>query len=231
MTILGIDTSENVLSISIYKDEKFLSSISINEKKKTASMLILYIDYLLKQLELDIKNIDVIAICSGPGSYTSLRIGYATSKTLSIVNNIKFIEVSKFRIMAETFLEYQNKFLSNINITSILPTTYHKLLYQTFLYDISSGELKETSTPKILDISSLLEKAKQDNSILVGKFRDYKKANEFEDILNLKNYYEYKDKGSSASIVAEISLKLASYENVSEPFKAEPLYMQAPWEE
>ena len=231
MIILGINTVESLTSLSIVRDYKLLASINVNERKKTASMLIPYIDYILKQLEITIKDIDLISICSGPGSYTSLRIGFSTAKTLAIVNNIKFATVSRFRIMAEAFLEYNRKQINTnvLNIISVLPTTYNKILTQSFYYKKEEDILKEGSKARITDIASIFENYDGLNTVVVGEFRNHKKIEDFELILELDKYYEYKDRGHSSLIVAETGFELFKKGEETEPYKAEPLYISSPF--
>lgn len=241
MITLGLNTVESLTSISLLNDDTYMGSININEKRKTAAMLIPYIDYLLSQFGLLIGDVGLISICSGPGSYTSLRIGYSTAKTLCIVNDIKFMEVSRFRLMSETFLEYSLKLIKDyhsLNIVAVLPTTYDKVLTQSFTYDIetdtcgkSVSRLKEMTEPEIAETDSIIDKSKDPrNKVVIGQIEGHRKKDSFSSITNLANYYEYKNFGTASVIVAQLGAEaLRTGQEVSDTFTAEPLYLQSPF--
>ncbi len=207
MTVLGMNTVENITSVAIIEDSKMLGGMYTTNRNKCASMLVPYIDHALSQADKTIKEVDLISICAGPGSYTSLRIGYSTAKTLCIVNGIKFAEVSRFRLMANKFVEYYDLNLGikanttnedvkaeDVKITVTLPTTYGKVMTQTYIYANSSsnGEIpnmREVSTPSIVPMSDVINSHHSENSFLVGDFRDHKKANDFKTITTSKNYF------------------------------------------
>ena len=53
------------------------------------------IENMLNISDLNINEIDLIAVCEGPGSFTGLRIAMATAKAIAHVNNLP-ISRSKF---------------------------------------------------------------------------------------------------------------------------------------
>ncbi len=230
MIVLGINTAENITSVALTSDFNTLSGIYSTSRNKCASMLVPYIDYTLKQSDKTIKDVDLICLCSGPGSYTSLRIGYATSKTLCIVNNIKFSEVSRFRLMLEKFIENDRirESSEDVNIITLLPTTYGKVMSQMYSYERNSSRVKEVSPSSIEDIDTILSECNKQNSFVVGEFKNHKKSSDFQNITSLDNYFEYKDNGDSAFKIAQIGLEeLKDVE--SDPRKAEPLYLISPF--
>ncbi len=231
MLVLGMNTVDSMTALSLIEDNKVLSGLFVNEKKKTASMLIPYIDYILKQVGKDVKELDLISVCSGPGSYTSLRIGYSTAKSLCIVNEIKLVEVSKFRLMIEKFLEFDKKKINpiNLNIITVLPTTHQKIMAQSFYYNHSSSNLKVSSNPAVKSLASIFEVYNELNTIVIGELKNHKKADDFVNITNLDNYYEYQDRGESSTILAEVGLKYIHNGKESDPKNAQPLYLQSPY--
>ncbi len=50
------------------------------------------IDALMNALELEIKDLDGIAISAGPGSFTGVRIGMATAKALAHASGLPLIQ-------------------------------------------------------------------------------------------------------------------------------------------
>lgn len=82
MKILGIDTATPYLALGIVEENKVLSDIRFNARQTHAQLLMLNIDKILKDAELELLDLDGIAISIGPGSFTGLRIGLATAKGL-----------------------------------------------------------------------------------------------------------------------------------------------------
>jgi len=83
MKILGIDSSGMVASVAIVSDEIVIAEYNVNFKKTHSQTLLPMVDDITNMLELDMDEIDAIAVAAGPGSFTGLRIGSATVKGLA----------------------------------------------------------------------------------------------------------------------------------------------------
>lgn len=93
MKILGIDSSGLVASVAVWEDGVILGEYTTNYKKTHSQTLLPMLDELKKMIELDLKTLDAIAIASGPGSFTGLRIGAATAKGLGLALERPLVEV------------------------------------------------------------------------------------------------------------------------------------------
>jgi tRNA threonylcarbamoyladenosine biosynthesis protein TsaB len=80
MNLLSIETSGPVLSVAIKKSGAKLCHKTVQGYMKHAENLLPVIDRLLKNEKLKIRDIDAFLIGRGPGSFTGLRIGFATLK-------------------------------------------------------------------------------------------------------------------------------------------------------
>jgi len=94
MLVLGIDTSSVVASIAIATEDKILGEFTINHPKTHSQKLMPMVDQLLKNLELTVKDLDLIAITVGPGSFTGVRIGISIAKGFAQAYNIPVVEIS-----------------------------------------------------------------------------------------------------------------------------------------
>lgn len=83
MTILGIDTTGLPVSAAVMIDEIIAGSIYLNIDKKHAETLTPAIDNLLKTARIDIGDIEAVAVSSGPGSFTGIRIGAGCAEGLA----------------------------------------------------------------------------------------------------------------------------------------------------
>ena len=178
MKILGIDTSTMAANVAVLEDDKLICEYTINTKKTHSQKLMPMIENMLKLSDLDIKEIDAIAICVGPGSFTGLRIGMATAKAMAHVNNIPLIGVNSLEILGA------NMDLCNRNICSILDAQRNQVYMNKYiLKDYKITELEEIS---IKAIDELLEEISSSNEdwVLVGE-AVYKYEEKIEEISNI----------------------------------------------
>lgn len=100
MRILAIDTSTSVLGIALMDEKKVYAETITNLTKNHSIKLMPIIDQLFTEVNWNPKDIDLIAVAKGPGSYTGVRIGVTTAKTYSWAMNIPLIGVSTLEAMA-----------------------------------------------------------------------------------------------------------------------------------
>lgn len=101
-TILCIETSGLNCSVAVCRSYALLAEKSENTGQFThAEQLHVFIEDVIRLANLTIKDIDAIAISSGPGSYTGLRIGVSTAKGLCYALGIPLIAVSTLQILAK----------------------------------------------------------------------------------------------------------------------------------
>jgi tRNA threonylcarbamoyladenosine biosynthesis protein TsaB len=98
--ILNIETATTVCSVSISQDGHILGYKEIDNGFTHSENLHLFINDLLIDFNISIKQLSAIAISKGPGSYTGLRIGVSAAKGLAYALNIPLISVDTLKIRA-----------------------------------------------------------------------------------------------------------------------------------
>lgn len=93
MKILGLDSSGLVASVAVAEDGRLLGEYTTDYKKTHSQTLLPMLDELKRMIELDMNTLDAIAVASGPGSFTGLRIGSATAKGLGLALKKPIVEV------------------------------------------------------------------------------------------------------------------------------------------
>lgn len=83
MKVLAIDTSSIVATVAVMDNQKLISEYTLNHKKTHSQKLMPIIKDVLGVCELEVGDIDLFAVSTGPGSFTGLRIGVATAKALA----------------------------------------------------------------------------------------------------------------------------------------------------
>ena len=74
MISLCMDSAYKQLVLGLYKDQELLAGISLEAFKKQSETIFVELNRLLKETNLDYKDIDRVIITKGPGSYTGIRI-------------------------------------------------------------------------------------------------------------------------------------------------------------
>lgn len=100
MKILGIESSSLVASVAVATEDVVIGEYTVNLKKTHSQTLLPMIDAMMTLLEMEVKEIDAIAVSGGPGSFTGLRIGSATAKGLGLALKKPLIHVPTVDAMA-----------------------------------------------------------------------------------------------------------------------------------
>ena len=105
-SILAIETTTDTCSVAIHFDGYVQVEQTKRRPKVHAEQLVPMIQDVLSYTEFQVKDLDGIAVSSGPGSYTGLRIGVSTAKGLAFAHNIKLVSVASLSAMAFSSLPY-----------------------------------------------------------------------------------------------------------------------------
>lgn len=107
MNVLAIDTSTQVMGVAILKDNIVVGEIVTNIAKNHSVRLMPAVSQLMKEVSMEPEQLDKIVVSKGPGSYTGVRIGLATAKTLAWSLNIPIVGISSLMGLA-----YQGRFFN-----------------------------------------------------------------------------------------------------------------------
>lgn len=80
MLVLALDTATPLGSVAILKDCHVLGVIGTKTDEAFSSRLFRQLDFLLGELAVSLKDVDVFSAGIGPGSFTGLRVGLAAVK-------------------------------------------------------------------------------------------------------------------------------------------------------
>lgn len=98
--LLNIESTSTVCSVAVSENNTLLAIKEINDGFTHAENLHLFIQSVMRQAGLTLSQLHAISISSGPGSYTGLRIGYASAKGLAYALNIPLIKVDTLQSMS-----------------------------------------------------------------------------------------------------------------------------------
>ncbi len=99
--ILNLETSTRNCSVSIALNGETLLCKEVAELGYShAEKLHVFIEEILKEVNLQFSDLNAVAVSQGPGSYTGLRIGVLAAKGLCYAMNIPLIAVDTLQVMA-----------------------------------------------------------------------------------------------------------------------------------
>ncbi|SEN39730.1 tRNA (adenosine(37)-N6)-threonylcarbamoyltransferase complex dimerization subunit type 1 TsaB [Lihuaxuella thermophila] len=108
MKMLAMDTSTLVMGIAVLhlEEKRVLGELTTNLHKNHSVRLMPALDQLLGDLELNMSDIQALAVSAGPGSYTGIRIGVTTAKTMSWALGLPLYSESSLTVLAMNGLRF-----------------------------------------------------------------------------------------------------------------------------
>ena len=97
--ILSLDSTTTVCSVALHNSGKLLDSKFIDEPRAASSLLLVEAKNLLERNSIKPTALTAIAVSSGPGSYTGLRIGTSAAKGLCYALKVPLITVTSLLVL------------------------------------------------------------------------------------------------------------------------------------
>ena len=161
MKVLGVDTSTSCGSLGIIDDDEVVAEYALLRDETHSTRLVPAIQALLKEAQLDLDDIDGIAISLGPGSFTGLRVGLSAVKGLALAAERPVVGVPTLDALA-----------SNLPFTPYLICPLldaRKGEVYTALYkDGDGGRIEQLAPYQVLAPLDLLEKIPLQETIFLG---------------------------------------------------------------
>lgn len=207
--ILSIETSGYTCSIALSHNNEIVSIYTINKPNVHDELAAELIKRILDDNKMDISNLSAIAVSSGPGSFTGLRIGVSIAKGLCFRSNEselnpKLIAVQTLKSLIDFAIMYKH-LINKDKIISVIPAQKDYVYYQTY----KSGNYSKI----IMENKLALEKNEYNSYFKIGPY--YHKLNEY----NIFN-------SLSAEKIAISAYKQFLKNEFTDPDKYSPDYIQ-----
>jgi tRNA threonylcarbamoyladenosine biosynthesis protein TsaB len=98
--LLSIETATEVCSCALSHDGEIIIDKENHRGQSHTTLLGIFVDEIMRFARKNNLLIDAIAVSSGPGSYTGLRIGVSEAKGLAYGLNVPLIAIPTPKIMA-----------------------------------------------------------------------------------------------------------------------------------
>lgn len=203
--IIGLETSGNTCGVALFVDGKLQSEYSTSGQNMHDKLLAEFTRRMIIDNELNIYDINAIAISAGPGSFTGLRIGASFAKGICFENQPKLIAVPTLDAMA---FYAKNAFFNDIfEDISVIISSHKDLVYYS-KYDKEGNVIKEVSHLPYSEIQL------NESSLLIGK-----------NPINHQNYFR-EINSPQARYLNELSYKLYNEGKITPSENFEPFYVQ-----
>jgi len=105
MRVLAVDTTTPSGSVAVLQDGRVLGEIGLESPSTHSVRLLSSIDFLLRGVGIDIREIEGFALVPGPGSFTGIRIGLSTVKSFAFASGKRTVLVSSLMALAWKVLD------------------------------------------------------------------------------------------------------------------------------
>ena len=147
--ILNIETATKTCSVNLAKKGLVLVKKEItSEKYIHGEKLHVLINQLFQSSKIPITNLDAVAVSSGPGSFTGLRIGVSAAKGIAFALNIPLISMDALDIMIQ---QYKLQATEKKNIYFPMIDARREEVY-TKGYNVKKQPITEIGCPEINEL-------------------------------------------------------------------------------
>ena len=223
MNILAFDTVSSSFSIALKSDNSIIETNKENIKNHN-SELIPILDDFLKENKLSLDNIDCIVLGIGPGSFTSIRIAFATIKSICYAKNIKIIGVSSLESLYQNIKSFDGLKLALIEARkgSVYANIYKE-----------DKKIKENLDLTYNELIELIDSISNKNEVITLCGDGFSKNKEFflESLKNNSKNYQINSldnsfniiKASNSILLSESRIKAGDFDDI---FSLAPLYLR-----
>ncbi len=100
MRVLALETSARIGSVAALEDDRLLGQMFFAPEQRTAQSFAPGIIQQLESVGWSPTDVELVAVTSGPGSFTGLRIGITAAKTLAYAVGAEVIGVNTLKVIA-----------------------------------------------------------------------------------------------------------------------------------
>ena len=100
MRTIALETTHRTGTIALLDDQQVVADVSLDPNRRSAQTLLSSLRSTLNDHGWTPQQIDLVAVASGPGSFTGLRVGVTAAKTLAYAVNAALVGVNTLSAIA-----------------------------------------------------------------------------------------------------------------------------------
>lgn len=109
--LLAIDTATQIMSLALHDGQRLLAEQTWHTANNHTLELAPAVQALLRRCNVAVERLTAVAVSTGPGSYSGLRVGVALAKGLAAARRLPLVGVSSFDTLAAGQPYYQGGLL------------------------------------------------------------------------------------------------------------------------
>jgi len=164
--ILQIETATSSCSVALANQGNVIALKQLSGRNVHAEMITLFIEELIAAAGITLQNIDAVAVSSGPGSYTGLRIGVSTAKGLCFALDKPLIAVETLEAMALGAIVNHGDLIDGETLLCPMIDARRMEVY-TAVFDANGSRVKPTSA-EIIDENSFADRLENNKIVFFG---------------------------------------------------------------
>ena len=100
MLVLALETSSRLGSVALWRDGRTLAERTVRQALRHGARLFTALEAVHAEAALEPRQVDLVAVSQGPGSYTGLRIGITAARTAARVLGKPLLGVPSLDVIA-----------------------------------------------------------------------------------------------------------------------------------
>jgi len=112
---LAIDTATTQVGVAVGRDGRVLGEVRIDGARRHAEELAPAIEYLRHETRVALDDLACVAVGTGPGLYTGLRVGVTTARTLAQVLDVPVVGIPSLDLVAYPWRSTDRRILAAID--------------------------------------------------------------------------------------------------------------------
>ncbi len=102
MRLLALDTATSAITAAVHDGDAVLAACSVTDPRRTTELLSPLVQEVLDEAGTSPRDLTHVAVGTGPGPFTGLRVGLVTARTLAHVHGIGTYGVCSLDALAES---------------------------------------------------------------------------------------------------------------------------------
>ena len=213
--ILAIDTTSKLSGVALLSSRGKVLGESLWESRQNQSKELLpKIKELLGANRINQKNLKKIAVITGPGSFTGIRIGIAVANALGLALDIPVVGVDTLRAMAHQLI--QKPEARSQSVIAILEANREQVYLAK--YEVGCQSDKIVIEPNVLQNKNLAVYIKENDKIICQGSDDFEAYLKSNFLKNKINFIKKPKDNHRARAVGKISQRSGTKLTLAKPF-------------
>ncbi len=226
--ILTIDSSTEACSVALDLDGMHRSLFELAPRRH-AELLLPMVDQLLSESKIELKELDAIGCCVGPGAFTGLRIAISVAQGLAYASDLPCIAISSLETMAEQAFAGSNAEYCLASIDARMKEVYFSIFQREKANNHKIFLQERVIAPRLIDLRGSINA--QDKIIKAGTgWSEYQYNDEIEALTDENTSVDGLEQATILYPDAKWMLPIANrkYESgeLLEPAELQPVYLR-----